>query len=116
MRCLCINLARAMPCCAQDHGQLYGGMLMLRLLTRKYEFKDEDEREPLAQIVSVAFPPLLAIFQVHAARTSEMLCKMPCTLLGASNAANCLVLHTAVSQCCRACWRGAAFLRRQHSS
>ena len=37
---------------------------MLRLLTRKYEFKDEDEREPLAQIVSVTFPPLLAIFQV----------------------------------------------------
>jgi hypothetical protein len=43
-------------------------MLMLRLLTRKYEFKDEDEREPLAQIVSVTFPPLLAIFQVHLAR------------------------------------------------
>ena len=38
---------------------------MLRLLTRKYEFKDEDERDPLAQIVSVTFPHLLAIFQAR---------------------------------------------------
>lgn len=49
---------------AQDHGRLYGGMLMLRLLTRKYEFKDDTEREPLAQVVAAAFPPLLAVFQV----------------------------------------------------
>lgn len=39
---------------------------MLRLLARKYEFKDDTEREPLAHIVSTAFPPLLAIFQVGA--------------------------------------------------
>jgi hypothetical protein len=64
--------------CAQDHGQLYGGMLMLRLLTRKYEFKDESEREPLAQIVSVAFPPLLAIFQVR--RASRMYPKRVCRM------------------------------------
>lgn len=49
----------------QDHGRLYGGMLMLRLLARKYEFKDDTEREPLAHIMSTAFPPLLAIFQVR---------------------------------------------------
>lgn len=40
-------------------------MLMLRLLTRKYEFKDDTEREPLAQVAATAFPALLAIFQVR---------------------------------------------------
>ena len=49
---------------AQEHARLYGGLLLLRLLSRKYEFKDEDEREPLAHLVSATFPPLLSIFQV----------------------------------------------------
>ncbi len=48
----------------QEQQRLYGGLLMVRLLARKYEFKDDDEREPLAHIVSATFPALLAIFQV----------------------------------------------------
>jgi hypothetical protein len=86
---------------------------MLRLLTRKYEFKDEDEREPLAQIVSVTFPPLLAIFQVR--QPGQVCCRC-------KTAHSCMALVpagmpvTRCDKCCRACWRAAACLRRPHSS
>lgn len=55
----------------QEQQRLYGGLLMVRLLARKYEFKDDDEREPLAHIVSATFPALLAIFQVGVAARSR---------------------------------------------
>ena len=44
--------------------QVWGALYVLRVLTRKYEFKDEDERAPLAPVVTAAFPPLLAMLQV----------------------------------------------------
>ena len=49
---------------AQDHGRLYGALFALRILARKYEFKDEEDRAPLAGIVNGAFPVLLQLFQV----------------------------------------------------
>lgn len=47
----------------QDHGRLYGALFALRILARKYEFKDEEDRAPLTGIVNGAFPVLLQLFQ-----------------------------------------------------
>lgn len=49
----------------QEQGRLYGSLYALRILTRKYEFKDEEERVPLGGIVDGTFPVLLRIFQVQ---------------------------------------------------
>lgn len=43
-----------------------GALFALRILARKYEFKDEEERGPLAPIVAGFLPPLLQILQVGA--------------------------------------------------
>jgi len=48
----------------QDHGRLYGAVFALRILARKYEFKDEEDRGPLTGIVNSTFPVLLQLFQV----------------------------------------------------
>jgi len=45
-----------------DHSRVYGALYALRLLARKYEFKDEEERQPVQHIVHAAFPTLLSIF------------------------------------------------------
>ncbi|XP_066331549.1 importin beta-like SAD2 [Miscanthus floridulus] len=42
--------------------QIFGALYVLRVLTRKYEFKSEDERIPLYRIVEETFPRLLSIF------------------------------------------------------
>ena len=47
--------------------QVWGALFVLRVLARKYEFKDEEERAPLAPVVNAAFPPLLAMLQVGVA-------------------------------------------------
>jgi len=54
---LCTNLA------SQDPQRVQGSLYALRILARKYEFRDEDERQPLAQLVSTVFPGLLQILQ-----------------------------------------------------
>ncbi|KXZ43736.1 hypothetical protein GPECTOR_81g184 [Gonium pectorale] len=48
---------------AQDQVRVHGALLALRLLARKYEFRDEEERAPLDGIIASAFPLLLHIFQ-----------------------------------------------------
>ncbi|GLC37117.1 hypothetical protein PLESTB_000981600 [Pleodorina starrii] len=48
---------------AQDQLRVHGGLLALRLLARKYEFRDEEERAPLEGIITTAFPLLLHIFR-----------------------------------------------------
>jgi hypothetical protein len=48
----------------QEQARLYGGLYALRILTRKYEFRDDEERVPLGSIVDSTFPGLLRIFQV----------------------------------------------------
>ena len=48
----------------QEQARLHAALAALRILARKYEFKDEDERAPLASIVDATFPLLLPIFQV----------------------------------------------------
>ena len=45
-----------------------GALYALRILARKYEFKDEEERGPLAPIVAGFLPPLLLILQVGGAQ------------------------------------------------
>ncbi len=34
-------------------------------MTRKYEFRDAEERVPLDAVVKTTFPTLLQVFQVH---------------------------------------------------
>ncbi|KAG1660790.1 hypothetical protein FOA52_011331 [Chlamydomonas sp. UWO 241] len=48
---------------SQDEGRLYGGLYALRILARKYEFRDEAERAPLNSIASAALPVLLQLLQ-----------------------------------------------------
>lgn len=49
----------------QEQQRLYGALFALRILTRKYEFKDEEERAPLGTLVDATFPILLRIFQAR---------------------------------------------------
>lgn len=42
--------------------QVYGALFVLRILSRKYEFKSDDERTPVYRIVEETFPHLLNIF------------------------------------------------------
>lgn len=42
--------------------QVYGVLFVLRILSRKYEFKSDDERTPVYLIVEETFPHLLSIF------------------------------------------------------
>lgn len=49
----------------QEQQRVYGALFALRILTRKYEFKDEEERAPLSTLVDTTFPALLSIFQAR---------------------------------------------------
>ncbi|KAL8100671.1 importin beta-like SAD2 [Apium graveolens] len=42
--------------------QVYGALFVLRILSRKYEFKSDEERIPVHHIVQETFPHLLGIF------------------------------------------------------
>ncbi|CAN8315578.1 unnamed protein product [Cochlearia groenlandica] len=42
--------------------QIYGALFVLRILTRKYEYKSDKERTPVSHIVDETFPVLLSIF------------------------------------------------------
>ncbi|KAF3457074.1 hypothetical protein FNV43_RR01731 [Rhamnella rubrinervis] len=42
--------------------QVYGALFVLRILSRKYEFKSDEERVPVYHIVEETFPNLLNIF------------------------------------------------------
>jgi hypothetical protein len=46
----------------ESQSQIFGALYVLRVLTRKYEFKSEDDRVPLYRIVEETFPCLLSIF------------------------------------------------------
>ncbi|KAG6549125.1 hypothetical protein Mapa_009351 [Marchantia paleacea] len=48
---------------SQDQQRIFGALYALRILTRKYEFKDEDERAPVYSIINTTFPVLLEIFK-----------------------------------------------------
>lgn len=42
--------------------QVYGALFVLRILSRKYEFKSDEERTPVYHVVEETFPHLLNIF------------------------------------------------------
>ncbi|OEL15220.1 Importin beta-like SAD2 [Dichanthelium oligosanthes] len=46
----------------ESQDQIFGALYVLRILSRKYEFKSEEERIPLYQVVEESFPRLLNIF------------------------------------------------------
>jgi hypothetical protein len=48
---------------AQDQQRIFGALHALRILTRKYEFKDEEERMPVYLIINTTFPVLLEILK-----------------------------------------------------
>lgn len=47
---------------SQDDPQVYAALFVLRILSRKYEFKSDEERVPVHRIVDEIFPSLLNIF------------------------------------------------------
>lgn len=55
---------------SQDQARIAGALAVLRFLARKYEFRDEEERGPLDQVVNTTFPTLLQIFQMLLAMDS----------------------------------------------
>ena len=57
----------------QDHSRIYGCLFALRILARKYEFRDSGERVPLEQVVEATFPAVLQLVQV------PLLQRLPCT-------------------------------------
>ena len=48
----------------QEQARLHSALYALRVLARKYEFRDETERAPMGAVVEATFPSLLRIFQV----------------------------------------------------
>ncbi|KAF6162304.1 hypothetical protein GIB67_008433 [Kingdonia uniflora] len=65
--------------------QLYGALFVLRLLSRKYEFKSDEERTPAYLIVEETFPHLLNIFNrlvqienasLEVAELMKLICKI----------------------------------------
>lgn len=46
----------------QDHHHVHSSLFVLRILSRKYEFKSDDERTPIYRVVEDTFPLLLNIF------------------------------------------------------
>ncbi|KAL1561343.1 secondary alcohol dehydrogenase (SADH2) [Salvia divinorum] len=65
--------------------QVYGALFVLRILSRKYEFKSDDERIPVNHIVEETFPNLLNIFNrlvqvaspsVEVADLIKLICKI----------------------------------------
>ncbi|KAL3141839.1 hypothetical protein ABBQ32_004507 [Trebouxia sp. C0010 RCD-2024] len=48
---------------SQEQQRLYGALYALRLMTRKYEFRDAEERTPLETVVQTTFPTVLQVFQ-----------------------------------------------------
>ncbi|MEW5303971.1 MAG: hypothetical protein WDW36_006614 [Sanguina aurantia] len=47
----------------QEHRRMSGALLALRIVARKYEYKDEDERGELAPVLVLTFPVLLHVFK-----------------------------------------------------
>ncbi|KAJ4762367.1 Importin beta-like SAD2 [Rhynchospora pubera] len=69
---------------AQDQ-QIFGALFVLRILTRKYEFKSDEERVPLHMVVEETFPRLLNIFNnlvqlpnpsIEVADLMKLICKI----------------------------------------
>lgn len=56
LQALCTNMVN------QDPLRVHGGLYALRILARKYEFRDESERAPMTELVNTALPLLLQIF------------------------------------------------------
>lgn len=48
---------------SQDQRRIYGALVAFRVLARKYEFKEEEERQHLHTVVQNLFPHLLNIFK-----------------------------------------------------
>ena len=46
-----------------EEGRVHGALVALRILARKYEFRDEDERAPINEVTNQTFPLLLRILQ-----------------------------------------------------
>lgn len=49
---------------SSDQNYLSAGLRALRILVRKYEFRDESDRAPLVVTIDATFSPLLSVFQV----------------------------------------------------
>jgi hypothetical protein len=53
-----------------DQGLMCGALRTLRIVARKYEFRDEGERAPLIAMIDTTFPSILVVFQTLLANPS----------------------------------------------
>lgn len=53
-----------------DQSLMCGSLRTLRIIARKYEFRDESERAPLISMIDTTFPSILAVFQTLIANPS----------------------------------------------
>ena len=53
---------------------MQGALKALRVLTRKYEFKSDEKRAVLEEIVNATLPQLLAIFKASCTALCWLLC------------------------------------------
>ncbi|CAI5971021.1 unnamed protein product [Closterium sp. NIES-64] len=55
-----------------DQPRVYGALVVVRVLARKYEFKDEEDRVPVHEVVTSTFPQLLVILPAAAGRAQPV--------------------------------------------
>ncbi|GBG85770.1 hypothetical protein CBR_g40497 [Chara braunii] len=70
---------------SQDTQRIHGALFALRILARKFEFKDDEERVPIQKIIETTFPVILPIFtyllslqdsSVEIADLMKLICKI----------------------------------------
>lgn len=49
----------------QETDRILGALVALRILSRKYEFRHDEERVPMKTVADATFPRILQIFQVR---------------------------------------------------
>ena len=53
-----------------DQTAISGALRTLRIIARKYEFRDESDRAPLVAVIEATFPSVLSVFQTLLANPS----------------------------------------------
>uniref|UniRef100_A0A7S0V0E3 Importin N-terminal domain-containing protein n=1 Tax=Polytomella parva TaxID=51329 RepID=A0A7S0V0E3_9CHLO len=65
-------IEKILPCLSQqDPILLHGSLYALRIVCRKYEFRSEEDREPLDNLINLIFGPVLTVFKQLLAQPAE---------------------------------------------
>ncbi len=63
----------------QDPVRVHGALYALRIVARKYEFRDEEERGPLTAIINTSFPVSHTYTHTYMGTHRSTLTRMYCT-------------------------------------